>query len=84
MSVSEQEAWLDVSVVRCPNCRRYYADASWYVVEMGADIECGTCHVTFNTKKALTDRIMLRFRISDESRVHEVQVTEHLSKAKKP
>lgn len=32
------KAWLDVAVLRCPNCGHYYVDASWYVVEMESDI----------------------------------------------
>jgi hypothetical protein len=76
-------AWLDISVIQCPSCRRYYADASWYVVEIGADIECGTCHTTFNTNKNKTDRIMLRLVLSDEGEVHEAEVGEALGKKQK-
>jgi len=78
--MNKRNAWLDVSVIQCPNCRRYYADASWYVAEIGADIECGTCHTTFNTKKNATDRVMLSFGIDEEGRVLEAVVTSHLSK----
>jgi hypothetical protein len=77
------KAWLDISVIQCPNCRGYYADASWYVVEIGADIECGTCHTTFNTKKNATDRIMLRLKIDDEGKVQDAEVARHLSKRKR-
>jgi len=31
---------------------------------MGADIECRTCHTTFNTKKNATDRILLNLKIN--------------------
>jgi len=78
-----EKAWLDVSVIQCPNCGRYYADASWYVIEIGSDIECGTCHKTFNTKKHATDRIMLSLKIDNEGKVHEAEVTRHLSKRKR-
>lgn len=78
-----ENAWLDISVIQCPNCRRYYADASWYVVEMGADIECGTCHTTFNTKKNATDRILLNLKINDKGKVHETGIMKHLAKRKK-
>jgi len=77
------EAWLDISVIQCPSCGRYYADASWYVAEIGSDIECGTSHTTFNTKKNATDRIMLSFKINDEGKVHEAAVARHLSKRKR-
>jgi len=76
--MSERKAWLDISVIQCPNCERYYADSSWYVVEMSADIECGTCHATFNTKKNMTDRIMLGLKIDGKGRVQGVEVTGHV------
>jgi len=81
--MSERKAWLDISVIQCPNCGCYYADASWYIAEIGADIECGTCHTTFNTKKSATDRIMLRLKIDDEGKVHGAEIVKHLSKKKK-
>ncbi len=76
--MNEQNAWLDVSVIQCPNCKRYYADASWYLVEIGADIECGTCHMMFNTRKATKDRILLRLGIKAEGKVNEAEVAKHL------
>jgi len=77
------KAWFDISVIQCPNCRHYYADASWYVVEIGADIECGVCHTTFNTKKNVTDRIMLNLKLDEEGKVQEAEVERHLLKRKK-
>jgi len=79
----ERKAWLDISVIQCPNCKRYYADASWYVAEIGADIECGTCHTTFNTKKSATDRILLSLKINDEGKAREAEVARHLSLSKR-
>jgi len=73
-----EKAWLDVSVIRCSSCGRYYVDASWYVVELESDIECGSCHETFNTKKQLTDRVMLEFKIDEKGKILEANVTEHL------
>jgi len=81
--MSERNAWLDVSIIRCPNCGRYYADASWYVVEIGSDIECGSCHTTFNTKKNVADRIMLSLKLDDEGKVHEADVARHLLRRKR-
>jgi len=72
-----EKAWLDVSIFRCPSCGRYFADASWYVVELESDIECGSCHEAFNAKKRLTDRVMLKFRINEEGRALEAEVAEH-------
>lgn len=72
------KAWLDVAVLRCPNCRRCYVDASWYVVEMESDIECGHCRTEFNSKKNATDRAMLEFQIDKERKMCEVKIAKHL------
>jgi len=72
-----RKAWLDVSILQCPNCGRYYADASWYVVELESDIECGECHTTFNTKNALKDRVMLEFTLTS-GLVTDVRVSGHI------
>jgi len=72
------KARLDVSIFRCPSCGRHFADASWYVVELESDIECGSCHETFNAKKQLTDRLMLEFKINEKGRVLEAVTAEHI------
>jgi hypothetical protein len=72
------KAWLDVAVLRCPNCGCYYVDASWYVVEMESDIECGHCGTEFNSKKNATDRAMLEFQIDKERKTREVKIAKHL------
>lgn len=71
-------AWLDVAITRCPNCGHQYADASWYIIEMASDIECGKCHANFNTKKYLSDRIMMGLKIDANGRVQEAEVAEHI------
>jgi len=73
-----EKAWLDVSIFRCPKCGRYYADASWYAVELESDIECGSCHKMFNAKKSLTDRIMLEFEINEKGKALGVDITERI------
>ena len=73
-----EKVWLDVSVFRCPGCGRFYADASWYAVELGADIECGDCHRVFNTKRRLVDRVMLRFNIDEKGKMLGAEITEHI------
>lgn len=75
--MSEPKTWLDVTIIKCPNCGHYYADASWYVVEIGSDIECGTCHMTFNTKKHAVDRILLEFSLDGKEKVDHAQVKKH-------
>jgi transcription elongation factor Elf1 len=74
-----KKAWLDVSVFQCPKCGRYYVDASWYAVELESDIECGSCHEVFNTKRQITDRVMLEFKIDEGGKVLEAEVTNHIA-----
>ena len=72
------KAWLDVAVLRCPNCGHYYVDASWYVVEMESDVECGECGTTFNSKKNATGRVMLEFQIDEDKKMRKVEITQDL------
>jgi hypothetical protein len=74
----EREAWLDIAIISCPHCGHLYADASWYVVEIGSDIECGTCHQIFNTKKHVADRIMLELTLDKKGKVKQTQVAKHV------
>jgi len=74
-----EKAWLDVSVFKCPKCGRYYVDASWYVAELESDIECGTCHELFNTKKQSTDRLILGFGINSKGKVLNVEVFKRIN-----
>lgn len=52
-------------------------DASWYVIELESDIQCGQCGKEFNSKKNAKDRVMLEFQI-DENRLCEAKILEHL------
>jgi hypothetical protein len=72
------EAWLDAAVFRCPSCRHFYVDASWYAVTLESDIECGICHANFNPKKELTDRALLKFTLDKKGAIKEITVTKHL------
>jgi len=72
------KAWLDVAVLRCPNCAHYYVDASWYVLEMESDIECGRCGTEFNSKKNATDRTMLEFEIDENGKMSQAKILDHL------
>jgi uncharacterized Zn finger protein len=76
------KAWLDVAVLCCPNCGRYYVDASWYVIEMESDIECGNCGTTFNSKKNATDRLMLKLQIDENGKMQKAEIAEHLKMEK--
>jgi len=73
-----ERAWLDVSIIQCPWCGRYLADASWYVAELESDIGCRKCHKTFSTKKQLTDHVMLEFKIDQKGKTLEAKLTEHI------
>lgn len=53
-------------------------DASWYAVELESDIECGSCHEVFNTKRQTTDRVMLEFKVDEKGKMLEAEVTNHI------
>lgn len=72
------KAWLDIALLQCPKCGRYYVDASWYVIEMESDIECGHCGTEFNSRKHATDRAMLEFQIDKNDKMKQVKIIEHL------
>jgi len=72
------KGWLDVTILQCPNCGRYYLDASWYVVEMESDIQCGDCGTTFNSFKNAKDRVMLEFEINEDGKAQNVKIIKHL------
>lgn len=74
----KMKAWLDVSVLRCPKCGRYYVEASWYVVEIESDIECGECGVEFNSKRNALDRAILEFQVDENGRIQDVKVAKYL------
>ena len=72
------EAWLDVTLIRCPHCRKLFVDASWYIIDMEADIECSKCGRVFNTYENRLDRVLLRFIIKG-GKVSEVKIVERLA-----
>ncbi|MCK4732996.1 MAG: hypothetical protein KAT65_11120 [Methanophagales archaeon] len=48
--MEQKKAFLDVAVSICPHCGTPYADASWYTIEFGCDVECGVCGRSWNPK----------------------------------
>jgi len=72
-------AWLDVTIMRCPRCGRYYADASWYAIEMESDMECNECGEVFNSKKQAVDRVLVEFEINKEGKAADARINMHLS-----
>ncbi|HDS44973.1 MAG TPA: hypothetical protein ENN68_02560 [Methanomicrobia archaeon] len=64
--MERNKAFLDVTVSLCPYCGAPYADASWYVMVLGSDVECCSCGRTWNPKSYKRDRILVAFEL-DES-----------------
>jgi NMD protein affecting ribosome stability and mRNA decay len=71
--------WLDVAVVRCPNCGNYHVDASWYVIELESDLQCGRCQTEFNGKENATDRVLLEFVVDEAGKMQNVRIVERLA-----
>ncbi|MCW4047656.1 MAG: hypothetical protein NWE99_08885 [Candidatus Bathyarchaeota archaeon] len=71
--------WLDVAAVRCPNCGNYHVDASWYLIELESDIQCGRCQTEFNAKDHATDRVLLEFEIDEDGKMQNIRIAEKLS-----
>lgn len=63
------ETFLDIAIVKCPHCNNYFAESSWYAVELESDLDCGKCGKQFNTKKNLTDRIRAKFELDENGKV---------------
>ena len=72
------EALFDVSITKCPRCGKLYADASWYVAEIGSDMGCGVCRKTFNSKRNIMDRVLLKFDLDEGGRVNGVSLSKSL------
>ncbi|ODS37288.1 MAG: hypothetical protein A7316_01850 [Candidatus Altiarchaeales archaeon WOR_SM1_86-2] len=72
MDMNKKKAYLDVSISACPGCGMLYADASWYAIELGADVECGKCGAEWNPGKHKTDRVLIEFALDNKGRVSDV------------
>jgi hypothetical protein len=70
--------WLDVAVVRCPNCGNMHVDASWFLIELESDIQCGRCQTEFNGKDNTTDRVLLEFTVNEQGKTQGVRIAERL------
>jgi DNA-directed RNA polymerase subunit RPC12/RpoP len=70
--------YLDVAVVRCPNCGNHHVDASWFLIELESDIQCGRCQTEFNAKDNTTDRVLLAFTIDENGKMQSARLAEHL------
>jgi uncharacterized C2H2 Zn-finger protein len=63
------EAFLEVSVSRCPACGSYYAEAAWYALVLESDLECGRCGEVFSATEHFTDRALLRFKLDKKGKI---------------
>lgn len=82
--LEQKKAFLDVAVCICPYCGTPYADASWYVIELGSDVECGVCGRTWNPKTSKVDRILLEFLLNENAKVVEVKKKKRIENSEKP
>ncbi|MCW3130315.1 MAG: hypothetical protein N2V75_09500 [Methanophagales archaeon] len=73
--MKQKKAYLDITVSICPFCGTPYADASWYAIELGSDVECGVCGRTWNPKesKVKVDRFLLEFLLDENAKVMKVK-----------
>ena len=71
--MEQKKAFLDVAVSICPHCGTSYADASWYSIELGCDVECGVCGRSWSPKTSYADRFLLEFLLDANGKVIEVK-----------
>jgi uncharacterized protein (UPF0212 family) len=72
------EAYLDTCITKCPSCGTYFAEASWYAVNLGSDLECGRCGDSFNAKERCTDRVLVKFKLSRAGEVETLELASHV------
>jgi hypothetical protein len=77
--MERKKAFLDVTVSLCPYCGAPYADASWYVIALGSDVDCGTCGRTWNPKSYKSDRILVAFELDESGTVVSVKKERQLT-----
>ncbi|RLJ08531.1 MAG: hypothetical protein DRP12_00420 [Candidatus Aenigmatarchaeota archaeon] len=56
------DAWLEVAILKCPNCGNLLAEPVWFL-ELEQDITCSVCRKTWQASRNLLDKVMLRFEI---------------------
>ncbi len=66
------DSYLNVAIVKCPRCGKFYAESSWYVLDMESDMRCGKCGKEFNSKETLTDKILAKFEMDEEGKVKKI------------
>jgi hypothetical protein len=78
MDRAQKTAFLDVTISVCPYCGTPYADASWYVIELASDVQCGVCGRTWHPRGHKTDRILVEFLLTKEGTVADVKKLKRL------
>lgn len=73
---SEEVTFFDIAVAVCPECGTPVAESGWYGVDMESDIECYECGNTFNMKKHLADRAVVRITLSKNRKIKRLGVAE--------
>jgi hypothetical protein len=82
--MEQKKAFLDVTVSLCPYCGTPYADASWYVIELASDVECGVCGRSWNPKTSKVDTFLLEFLLDENGKVIEVKKEKRIANSQKP
>jgi hypothetical protein len=68
----EKKAFLDISISICPHCETPYADASWYIIEINTEVECGKCRKTWSPRKYKVDRVLLEFQLDNKGKIKDI------------
>ena len=74
----KKKAYLDVCISICPYCETVYADASWYMIGLESDINCGECGNSYNPKTSKVNRFVLEFLLDAYSNVIQVKKKEDI------
>lgn len=73
-----EPAWMDVTIIQCPRCKRFYVEVSWYVIEMESDIQCADCGAEFNSRKQAKDRAIIEFEVNDLGQMQTVKLCKRI------
>jgi len=72
--MSEKVAYLEVVVGKCPACGNLIVEPSWFAIQLESDIQCAKCRNVFNMKKQKTDRVLLKFELTQKGKVKSVTI----------
>lgn len=69
VGVKMKKSSIDLCVCKCPNCHNFFVEPSWFVLDLEQDFECGVCRKTFNTKKNIVDRFILKIDLDNKGKI---------------